>query len=122
MDPQVVEALARDAVVDITTTGRKSGEPRRIEINIRQVGGVLYICGRPPRPRSWYANLLADPSFTLHVKEGVNANVPATAAKVTDADERKAVITELLNRSSRGGELEEWLRASPLVRVSLQDG
>ena len=32
MDASVEEALKNDTVIDITTTGRKSGEARRIEI------------------------------------------------------------------------------------------
>jgi len=32
MDEQVQQALEQDGVIDITTRGRKTGHPRRIEI------------------------------------------------------------------------------------------
>ncbi len=32
MDKKAKQALAQDQVIDITTIGRKSGQPRRIEI------------------------------------------------------------------------------------------
>ena len=61
MDDTVATALERDRVVDITTTGRHSGEPRRLEIWIHHLGGRHYITGTPGR-RAWYANLVADPA------------------------------------------------------------
>ena len=32
LDPKVQEALEKDLIIDITTTGRKSGDARRLEI------------------------------------------------------------------------------------------
>ena len=54
--------------VDITTTGRRSGEPQRIEIWIVKIGERIVI-GGSPRPRDWLANLGADPALTVHLKE-----------------------------------------------------
>jgi F420H(2)-dependent quinone reductase len=45
-----------DRVIDITTTGRKTGEPRRIEIWFHRLDGRYFITGAPGRPRDWYAN------------------------------------------------------------------
>ena len=59
-------------VIDITTTGKVTGRPWRKEIWLHSVDGRLYITGIP-RPRSWYANLVANPEFTLHLKRGVKA-------------------------------------------------
>ena len=39
MDATTLAALGRDQVIDITTTGRKSGEQRRIEIWFHRVDG-----------------------------------------------------------------------------------
>lgn len=65
MDECVQHALAHDSLIDITTRGRKTAQPHRIEIRFHNVEGRLYITGRPPRPRNWYANLLAHPEFTF---------------------------------------------------------
>jgi hypothetical protein len=49
-----------DRTVDITTTGRRSGEPRRIEIVFYRFGDAIYLSGIPaPRTRDWLANLAA---------------------------------------------------------------
>jgi len=52
MDGRIAQALAADRVVDITTTGRKTGQPRRIEIWLWTLErGGYAISGRPGRPR-----------------------------------------------------------------------
>lgn len=43
----VQQALITDQVIDITTIGRKSGQPRRIEIWFHNLDGRLYITGTP---------------------------------------------------------------------------
>lgn len=43
MDDRIKQALERDRVIDITTIGRQSGEPRRIEIWFLNVDGHIYI-------------------------------------------------------------------------------
>jgi hypothetical protein len=51
-----------DRTIDITTTGRHSGEPRRIEIAFYRFEDAIYLSGIPaPRNRDWLANLSADP-------------------------------------------------------------
>ena len=58
MNADVSRALERDRVIDITTTGRKTGQLRRIEIWVHNVEGRLFITGTPGR-RHWFANLVA---------------------------------------------------------------
>jgi hypothetical protein len=115
----VREALAHDRVIDITTRGRHSGAPHRIEIWMHQLGARIYITGRPPRPRSWYANLVADPAFTLHLKQAVRADLDARARPVTDPHERTDVLRTILGRLDMSSDLAAWVAASPLVEVTL---
>ena len=63
VNDQVRRALSRGHRIDITTVGRRSGKPRRIELVFHNFGGRLYLSGRPGR-RDWYANLVAHPAFT----------------------------------------------------------
>ena len=88
---EVVDALHRDLTVDITTTGRRTGSPRRIEIWFLCIDDRFFITGTPG-PRDWYANLLADPAFTFHLKESVTADLAATATPVTDPALRRHVV------------------------------
>ena len=43
MDPAIRQALSRGQVIDITTTGRRTGIPRRIEIVFHNIDGRIYI-------------------------------------------------------------------------------
>ena len=123
MSDDTTTALARDRVIDITTTGRRTGEPRRIEIWYHRVDGRYYITGTPGRPRDWYANLVAHPTFTFHLKESATADLPATARAVTDPAEREKVFAGLLTPLAAftrkpGQEPEAWVADSPLVEVT----
>ena len=116
-------ALAQDRVIDITTIGRRTGASRRIEIWFHRVDGRYYITGTPGRPRDWYANLVAHPGFTFHLKESATADLPATARPVTDPAEREKVFAGLLAPLSAftakpGQEPEVWVAGSPLVEVT----
>ncbi len=122
MDKTVEQALKVDMIVDITTTGRKSGLPRRIEIWAQYVDGQVFIMAMPGR-RSWYANLLAHPEFTFHLKQDVQADVPATARPVRQEAERRAVFTSVKEASSfdqrQAMDVEAWVKGSCLVTVTL---
>ncbi len=60
------DELARYLTIDLTTTGRKSRLPRRIEIWWFRVDGHFYITGTGGR-RDWLANLRSDPNGIVHV-------------------------------------------------------
>ena len=125
MDESIRTALTLDMVVDITTTGRSTGQPRRIEIWAHCVDGRVLITGSPGR-RSWYANLVAEPSFTFHLKGGTTADLPARALPITGEDRRRAVFTSLAAQSAfRQGQgmdnVEAWVSSSPLVEVDFPE-
>jgi deazaflavin-dependent oxidoreductase (nitroreductase family) len=121
MDDRIRGALARGGVVDITTTGRQSGDPRRIEIVFHNIDGRVYISGMPREERrSWLANLEANPHFTLHLKNGVGADLPATARIIGDESERRDVLTHVA-RNWRRNDVETMVRHSPLIEVTIED-
>ena len=120
MDPTVRAALDRGGVIDITTTGRRSGEPRRIEIVVHNVDGRIVISGMPrrDRTRAWIRNLEADPRLTVHLKQGLSADLPATARIVTDEEERRALLVHVARNWNRT-DVEEMVAWSPLIEVTI---
>ncbi len=110
----VLAALRRNRTIDITTTGARSGRPRRIEIWAWFAGDTVYLTGSPGR-RDWYANLKANPDFTLHLKRGETADLPARARPIEEPAERRDVLTRVLTGSDY--DLERWIAASPLAEV-----
>jgi deazaflavin-dependent oxidoreductase (nitroreductase family) len=122
-------STAQARTVDITTTGARSGKPRRIEIWFHQVRGRWYISSTPAR-RDWYANLVANPHFVFHLKNGPHADLPATAVTITDAAQRQRLfeyVVDDLNQPHNPGmvpqpqRVEDWLAGSPLVEVIFDD-
>lgn len=118
MDSAVARALAQDQVIDITTVGRNTGQARRKEIWFHNLDGRLYITGLPGS-RDWYANLLANPEFTFHLKQSAQADLPARAVPVLGKAERRDIISGILAKLGWDRDLEEWVASSPLVEVEL---
>jgi len=121
MDDRVRVALARGRRIDITTTGRRTGKPRRIEIVFHNIGGRIYISGSPvaDRTRAWLLNLIAEPRFTFHLKGHVAADLPATARVITDEAERRAIFSEIV-KVWTNQDVETMVRYSPLIEVTLE--
>ncbi|MDQ2786741.1 MAG: nitroreductase/quinone reductase family protein [Chloroflexota bacterium] len=120
MNEQVRQALARDRTIDITTIGRASGQPRRIEMAFSNLDGEIYITGTPGK-RDWYANLIANPAFTFHVKQSAAADLAARATPITDPDTRRTILTRILDKLGRSGDRDAWIADSPLVKVAFPD-
>jgi len=79
----------------LTTTGRKSGQPRRTPLATLPVdGGFLVVgsnFGKEHHP-AWTGNLLAQPEASVSFK---GETIPVVA-RLLDAEEKKAVWPELL--------------------------
>jgi deazaflavin-dependent oxidoreductase (nitroreductase family) len=114
-DERVARALSRGHTIDITTIGRRSGQPRRIELVFHNIDGRVVLSGLPGR-RGWYANLLAHPRFTFHLKGAVRADLQATARAIVEPVERRAVM-ERVAQNWRRTDLDVMLARSPLVEV-----
>ena len=117
---EIRAALETDLTIDITTTGRRSGQPSRIEIWFVNVEGAIYITGTPG-PRDWFANLAVNPSFIFHLKESTKADLDAVATVVTDLEERQMVLGSQAAAWYRSeDDLGELVREAPLVQVTFR--
>ena len=102
--------------IDITTIGRKTGQPRRKEIWFHNIEGRLNITGTPGR-RDWYANLVEDPQFTFYLKQSAQADLAARATAIRDRSQRWGIISRIHQKIGGNRDLEAWVEASPLVKV-----
>jgi deazaflavin-dependent oxidoreductase (nitroreductase family) len=120
MDDSIRAALSRGGTIDITTRGRRTGEPRRIEIVFHRIDGRIWISGMPShRKRAWLANLEADPHLTFHLKGPVAvADLPATARVVTEPDERRRIL-ERVALAWRRTDVDRMVEQSPLIEVTI---
>ena len=126
MDPESLlseatrAALQQSQVIDLTTTGRRTGQRRRIEIFLHTDDGQLFITGMPraDRTRDWIYNIEADPQVVMHLKQSVVVDVPATARVVSDPEERRPLIEAAARRWGRT-DVPEMLRHSPLIVLTV---
>ncbi len=121
MNEAIHQALERDTRVDITTIGRKSGRPHRVEVALRQLNGQVYLLTTQGGPRDWAANLLANPEFTFHLKQSLQADITAKATRIHDPTITREFFREVLARQNRLDLLEDRVRQSTLFHVDLMD-
>lgn len=119
-DAAIRRVLRHSQTIDITTTGRRTGQPRRLEIALHSFDGRLFISGmpNPNRERAWLINLRADPRLTIHLKQLVHADLPATAREITDEAERRAALEKIARVWRR--EVEPMVAYSPLIEVTVE--
>lgn len=109
-------------MVDLTTTGRRTGLARRIEIDAHVFDGRIWISGlASPRRRSWLANIEANPRVIYHLKSrSVRADLPATARIVDDPVERRSIIQRVAAAWGRR-DVEAMVAQSPLIEIVIDD-
>ena len=79
----------------MTSTGRKSGEPRTIPIIFTQYGDSWVIMaskGGAPKHPAWYLNVSDDPNIEVQVK----ADVWEAKARTAESPEREKIWAEAL--------------------------
>lgn len=122
MEDAISRAMAQGGIADITTIGRKTSLPRRIEIYFHHFDGSYYLTGRPGRKRDWEANIRANPEFTLHLKRGLEADVAVVGEPEPDPAKRAEILRRALIESwgSDPDEVEaslhRWVEGSPFIR------
>jgi deazaflavin-dependent oxidoreductase (nitroreductase family) len=123
MNDQIRKSLTRGHLIDITTTGRKTGAPRRVEIVFHNIDGRLIISGSPraDRKRAWLFNLESDPHLTFHLKGSTRADLPATARVITDAVERAAIADWIVKNAWPNQDVDKMTVFSPMIEVTIDD-
>jgi deazaflavin-dependent oxidoreductase (nitroreductase family) len=106
--------LARHRTIDLTTIGRRSGRPSRIEIWWFHVDGRFVITGTPGR-RDWYANVLANPRVVVHV---AGLDLPAEARPVRD-EEKRAVVFDAPSTRWYATQAQKMrlIEGSPMIEI-----
>lgn len=116
LDQQTVLALANTRTIDLTTIGRRSGRPVRIEIWWFHFEDRFIVTGTPGR-RDWLANVLANPVVVVHARSGDHQGV---ARLVTDLAFRRRFFTDRAARwYSTQSQLNELVATAPMIEVEL---
>jgi deazaflavin-dependent oxidoreductase (nitroreductase family) len=79
-----------NVIANLTTIGRKTGQPRSVELRLIFYQGCFYATSSRIAGKQWCQNLIANPSVALS-RNGERRSCIAT--QVTDEDLRRRVLT-----------------------------
>jgi deazaflavin-dependent oxidoreductase (nitroreductase family) len=104
----------------LTTTGRRSGQPHRIEIWYAADGHTLYLLAGGRMGADWVQNVAAEPSVTVEI-DAVVHHGRARILEATGDDESTARSLVFAKYSERYTEdLSSWRDAALPVAIDLQ--
>ena len=104
----------------LTTTGRRTGAPHRIEIWYAAGDNTLYLLSGGGRASDWVQNLIADPDVTVEL----DGQTRAARARVAEGDEAELARTLVFDKYAPryDGDLTDWrVRALPIA-IDLNSG
>lgn len=76
-------------MADLTTTGRKTGQPRRVELRFIYYRGSFYASSTRIEGKHWCLNMLRNPRVELRVK---GETLACAATQVVDEELRKKIL------------------------------
>jgi deazaflavin-dependent oxidoreductase (nitroreductase family) len=108
----------------LTTTGRKSGQPREIEIWFGLIGSTVYMLSgsgedeRGPKAH-WLRNILADPHVTVRIDDVTYPGVGRVVERGTAEDAAARALVVPKYQPGYGNDLTNWGRTSVVVAVDV---
>ena len=113
--------MIADAGVDfcyLTTTGRTTGEPHRIEIWFAAAPerNTIYLLAGGRDDSDWVRNLQANPSCTVEIEQHT---YNGTARMIEGTGEDEIARTLVHDKYARGDDLKRWRRESLPVAIDL---
>ena len=115
----ILTELLREDYCYLTTTGRKSGLPREIEIWFGINGNSLYLLSGGGDQSQWVKNLLANPNVTVRIaKHSFNG-----VARIVSEEKQETMARHLLAGKYQGWKegkpLSDWGRTALVIGIDL---
>ena len=105
---------ASEPYVYLTTIGRRTGRPHRIEIWFAAQDGRLYLLSGGREQADWVRNLQANPRVTVELGDETHAGAARVPRAGTAEDQRAREL--LVGKYGEAEDLDEWGRtALPVV-------
>jgi deazaflavin-dependent oxidoreductase (nitroreductase family) len=106
-----------DSFCYLTTSGRHTGRPHRIEIWFALHEGVVYLLSGGGEQSDWVRNLMISPSVTLEIgdrKRTTKARV--VTDPMEDALARRLLVEKYAGRGE--GDLSDWGRSALPIAIA----
>jgi deazaflavin-dependent oxidoreductase (nitroreductase family) len=111
--------LADEQYCYLTTSGRVSGRPHRIEIWFALDGGTLYLLSGGRDRSDWVKNLRKTPEVSIELGAGVFAGRARIIGNEAE-DERARALVHDKYAKSYAGDLTRWRRSALPIAVDLR--
>ncbi len=118
-NPLLSPLLAGEDYCYLTTTGRVTGQPHKIEIWFGLNGNSLYLLSGGMDKSDWVKNMMKNPSVTVKVGKHT---FKATARLVTDEQEEmlaRNMLADKYNERNANGSLGKWARTALVVGIDI---
>lgn len=110
-----LERWASEPYAYLTTIGRRTGRPHRIEIWFGVEEGRVFLMSGGRDRADWVRNLQANPRLELELGDGMYSGLARMLEDGTSDDQRARDL--LVGKYQQGSELEEWGRTSLAIVV-----
>ena len=114
------DAIRAAPFADLTTTGRKTGLPRTIEIWFAAPAATVYLLAGGGSYAHWVRNIVADPSVRLRVGD---RDFAGRGRVVTDSAEDEFARDALIAKYQPGypEDLADWRASALPIAIDLDD-
>lgn len=79
-----------NVVANLTTIGRKTGQPRTVELRFLYLNGNFYATSSKVQGKHWCQNMIKNPAVEINAK---GEQFTCSATQVTDEALRKRILT-----------------------------
>ena len=107
---------AGESFAYLTTIGRRTGAPHRIEIWFAVEQGALYLLSGGRDRADWVRNLQANPNVSVELGTETLAGIAQVLQPDTSGDRRAREL--LVSKYRKGNDLESWGRTSLPVMIT----
>lgn len=110
------DSFAEETFAYLTTIGRSSGDPHRIEIWFAAENGRVYMLSGGRDRSDWVKNLIENPVVTLEIGNEKRAGVAHILKNRADSDKRAREL--LVTKYGNDRDLTEWGKNSLGIVIS----
>ena len=117
----LLSRLKKEDYCYLTTTGRISGRPHKIEIWFGVQNSSIYLMAGN-HESDWVKNLLKEPNVTVRIAKH---HFTGAARIVTDEQEEimvRNLLADKFNEREADGSLSEWAQTALPVAIDLEEG
>jgi len=111
---------ASEPYVYVTTIGRRTGRPHRIEIWFAAQDGRVYLLSGGRERADWVRNLQANPRVTVELGDETRPGTARVLRAGTAEDQRAREL--LVGKYREGEDLDEWGRTALPVVIEFSAG